>query len=391
MDLRIIPIALIAFVISVLAYLPDSHSRRRVGGGTDHVTSISFGTPYRYNQAYPTKYGYGDVWNLTWARDGNLYSICDDCLGANNAVSGGRNVLFTSFSAPDTSATITNVNTMDAYSTGLNTSGSDGKNIKGFGNISVQGTIYVTTARQTNPSSAPYRYAESGTQIIKSSNLGATFTPVVPSPNNPFTSPMWPTPSGPLWYAQYPNQDYTGQTWDGSDTYVYGIQNELYWNNDDNVYLGRVTITNIGNLNAADWSWYQGGDGANPANWGSISTRVPILTDAGKIGATTAQFIPFCSCYVMIEWYYPTITPSFDSSTSVWKVYTARHLWGQWILINTITWNPQGYYAPVFIPKSVAADGGHTAMLTTTGDFGTYPNPPGSTLYTPTFIPVTLQ
>ncbi len=56
--LRLIPFALMVFVGTVLLALsPDSAGfpRRGAGGEANHISSISFGTPYRYNQGYPTE------------------------------------------------------------------------------------------------------------------------------------------------------------------------------------------------------------------------------------------------------------------------------------------------------------------------------------------------
>src|SRR6266436_1002990 len=47
----------------------------------------------------------------------------------------------------------------------------------------------------------------------------------------------------------------------GMDRYVYATSNNGFWDNGDNYILGRVLRSKIGALKAADWTFYQGGDG----------------------------------------------------------------------------------------------------------------------------------
>jgi hypothetical protein len=399
-------LAFAVLVAAVLAYLPDAYGQWPKGGAppgaVDHLTSINYGTPYKYNQGYPGKYATGDSWAFTWADNGTLYTLCNDCFGANDSIANGRDTAWLSSSTSDTSTTLTNLNSMDAYSNRQAALGSDGLAIKGWGNISVHGTIYMMTTRfnyqNTTP---PYRSVSSGGQIIKTTNHGATtggpagWNPVPPATNEPFASPMWPGTFGSLWFVQYDKQDYVGQTWDGSDTYVYAVMPTTAWNNDSNLYLARVTIANLlanccSAASAADWAWYQGGgDGTNPANWGAIGTRVAILSVSNQIGATGPQYLPFCTCYVMFQWNYPSIPGSFVTSTTNWYAYTAQHVWGPWTLIDTHTWTPGAYYDPAVNPKSLVS-GGRSLMVTTAGDFQD-PNGANNTNYTMTLIPVTLQ
>lgn len=54
---------------------------------------------------------------------------------------------------------------------------------------------------------------------------------------------------------------------EASNNYVYAFSNDGFWDNGNNLILGRVARNRIGNLNAADWQFYKGGDGMLDANW----------------------------------------------------------------------------------------------------------------------------
>ena len=56
---------------------------------------------------------------------------------------------------------------------------------------------------------------------------------------------------------------------DNADRYVYALSNDGFWDNGNNLILGRVARSKIGNLRAADWQYYRGGDGMEDSAWTS--------------------------------------------------------------------------------------------------------------------------
>ena len=145
-------------------------------------------------------------------------------------------------------------------------------------------------------------------------------------------------------------------------------------------------------LDPAKWNFYVGpGSGMLDGNWSSnISDANPVLTNNLKLGMCGVQYIPFCQRYLMIQWYYPSVlTGSLDSSLTVWDVYESGTPWGPWNLIQSRSWGAgQAFYTPFVISKSLAADGGQTAMLATAGDFA---DSSATGSYTLTLIPMTIS
>ena len=79
---------------------------------------------------------------------------------------------------------------------------------------------------------------------------------------------------------------------DNADHYVYALSNNGFWDNGDNLILGRVERSKIAKLNGADWEFYRGG-GMEDAAWSADRDRAKCVLDApGKLGMTGAVFIP---------------------------------------------------------------------------------------------------
>lgn len=156
-------------------------------------------------------------------------------------------------------------------------------------------------------------------------------------------------------------KDYSGQAADNSGVYVYAVSNDGCWNNCNFLYLGRVSIANMPNLSSADWSYWQGGDGLNSANWGAWATAMPLIQGTKKIGGAS-QPVYFGQlaegCYVYINWFYPSVQAgtSLDASNSTWEIYTSVHPRASpaWTLIDTHTWTTEpgvGLYSPEYHVK----------------------------------------
>jgi hypothetical protein len=74
---------------------------------------------------------------------------------------------------------------------------------------------------------------------------------------------------------------------DGADRYAYAISNNGFWNGGDFFVLGRVKRTDLAKLNAGDWSYYTGGDGAADGSWSADLGRAkPVFSKPAKCGWT---------------------------------------------------------------------------------------------------------
>lgn len=333
------------------------------------ASTISFGGAFPYNSNYPTHYINSDTWLSTWADDDKIYTTSADSTGWDGV--GTWNLAISTLSSFNSSVRGTLVNQMTAFG-GVSQIGSDGATYKPTGLISINGTLYLFATRQVYGSAGSgWLQSALTSQLVKSSDHGATWTPLPPSTAQPYVSPMFPSPTfaAPN-FIQY-GKDYQGNTVDNSSVYVYAISS-TNWDNGSALYLGRVKVANIGNLNAADWSFWIGGDGMLDASWSSnLNNAVPILSSTYRLSVTAIQYFPGYG-YLMLEWYYPNLPgPSQITNDSIWNSYLAPHPWGPWgpsTLIGTNEWNPQGYYNPAVIPKSV---NGNSAVLAFTGDFNT--------------------
>ena len=371
-------------LISILLYAVATTAQL----SADCLQSVSFGTPFKYNSGYPGKYIKSDTWVNTWADDSNIYAANDDSRGWQGATS--SNMQISLLSGFTTSLTGSNINAMSSWGTSVQ-KGSDGADYKATGIISVHGVLYVATTRQ-GPNIGLNITANQNSQIIKSSNHGSKWTPVPPTAG-PYTSSMFTgtTFANPS-FVQY-GQDYQGNSRDLSNTYVYAVANDGCWNNCNSLYLARVLISTLPNLKASDWSFYQGGDGTNSANWGAWSTAQALISNAKKVGsANQVQFLPAVGCYVYIDWWYPSVaagSETFDTSTTQWDIYDAVHPWGPWTLHSSITWNSEpglGLYSPNIMPKSIRRNGGFNTMIATAGDFRK--DDPAIGDYTLTLVPM---
>jgi len=254
-------------------------------------------------------------------------------------------------------------------------SGSDGAgyNFKPSGLISIAGVLYMAISRQKYGTLASGWVQSAGTcQIIKSSDHGVTWTPVPPGNSQPYAAPMFANPRfGAPSFVQY-GQNYAGNTVHNSDLYVYAISPDGVWNNGNYLTLGRCLLSNLPNLNGADWEFYRGGNGMDSTRWVSdINSAVQILYKTRSVGMTAMQYLPYCQRYLMIEWFYPTLVSSTNNDTTqtTWEVYDSPAPWGPWRFVQSINFTPSGLYNPAVLHKSMATDNGQTLRLITAGNY----------------------
>jgi hypothetical protein len=389
---------LIAILVTVLFFAAPSASANRLhfGGGqvptTVPFSTVTFGTFAKYGTGGcpSTKCISGDSWFNTWADDNNIYTQADDSSKWNATdTTQCCNLMFSTLSDFSPTMTGTQVNLMASWNGGTSP---DGGNWKGSSLISVRGTLILSVIRLCL-SGCPANMLSWSSQLITSIDHGVTWTPVPPVAGNPYTSPMFVDPKfrAPMFF-QY-GQDYQTQTADRSNQFVYAISPDQTSPITGRFYLGRVPVGVIANVSAADWKYYQGGDGndstQDAVNWGALSTAVSVFTDIANNNnwAASPIYLPAFGTYLLIQ--------SFDNTgvtDTIWHTYQGAHPWGPWTMMQTNEWNTSniqaggyGFYYPAVIPKSLSG-GGRTMALIASADYTQW-----STVYTIWIVPVTIN
>jgi hypothetical protein len=340
---------------------PSSSGGAAPSSGPSLFTSFTINSTFSYNSNYPPKWTTGDGIAPTWADDGNIYIIQNDSGG------GGFNGAGTSRLQPAV---------LDGYTSSLT-----GTNVAGFddllhppwylgGLIAVGSILYLTIEDGSGAGAS---------QLVKSTDHGATWTPTPPL--SPPTNLQGTYPWG---FVQY-GQAYTGNGPHNSNLYVY-----LYASarsappNGVAVTLGRCLISNIVNLNGADWSWYQGGDGMVDGNWGAYSTSAAAFTETTAntspfyFPTGTAQYLPAFGCYIYTQHHY---TDGTSNSAHV-TYYATPTPWGPFTLVVDLDMSSYGsLYQVSAAPPSVAVDGGRTLVLMCSGNYADCCTPSPSDRY----------
>ena len=338
----------------------------------------------RLEKPVPIPDNSGDTWVAAWAEDDNLYSPSNDTRGFHKA--GSSNIAFNRLTGDDPlKLTGTTVNTLAEYGK-LAEEGADGRNWKSSGCTIIDGVLYMVVARHTygEKSGDPHRrQLAADASIVKSADLGKTWARSVKENHESpmFKGRRFATP----YFVQYGRGGRGGP--DGSGRFVYAISNNGFWDNGDDMILGRVARSRIGDLKASDWEFFAGGDGAEDSAWSrDMGRSALLLKDPGKLGMTGAVHVPASGRYLMIGWHYPAgggVMPGASSET-IWEVYEAPRPWGPWSRIGTHRFAPQGYYSPQIVPKFTSADGKRLFAFTA-GDW----NDPD--VYRLTVVPIVVE
>jgi hypothetical protein len=310
----------------------------------------------------------GDTWVAAWAADGTVYTPSDDTKGFHAAAN--SNIAFNKVTGDDVRALrgIT-VNPMSDYGTG-GQKGSDGCTWKSSGCHCLDGAIYWVVARHKygEDSGDPRRrQPASNASIIKSTDFGSTWTR---SAKENYERPMFPGSRFATPYFVEYGQDGQASV-DNADRYVYALSNDGFWDNGNNLILGRVARSKIGSLRATDWQFYSGGDGMDDSAWSSPMAQAKLVLDApGRLGMNGAVYVPGLRRYILIGWYYPAGGGKIADARHAtnWDFYEAPKPWGPWTKISTHVWNPQGYYSPQLCPK-FTSENGRRLFVMTAGDW----------------------
>ena len=338
------------------------------------IADVQLGAPIYYDSG-------GDSWDPTWSQDDRLYTAVNDGAGFGTV---RRNIAFNQISGSDP-LTLTGQlqNPMDDYGEMNAPVASDGRNWKSGGTISIDGVLYMSVGmdRYVDPDYGG-RQTRINASIIKSSDHGLHWTR--PMQEN-LQRPMFPGMRFATPFFIHYGKEYAAATRDNADRYVYATSNNGFWDNGDNYILGRVLRSKIGALKAADWTFYQGGDGMLDSGWSGEMTKAVTLIEApGQCGETGVTYLPALKRYVMVAWYYPSGNGHAGKiETTEFAFYESAKPWGPWNKITTILIQPQGWYIPRVLAKFQSPAGQDLqAFIAVAGDWR---NP---TYYRYTMVPV---
>ena len=278
----------------------------------------------------------GDTWDPFWADDDNLYAFNCDGRGFGSQ---GRNLAFNKLVGDHPHRLAGSmVNTMDAYGVG-NAKRADGATWKALGQECIDGVFYAFVSRHTygHESRDPLmRQTAVNASLIKSTDRGLDWTR---SEEENYTKPMWPGSrfGGPFFIHYGKNGGNVAR--DGADRYVYATSPNGFWNGGDDYVLGRVERNKIGGLNAADWSYYTGGDGMDTGSWTDrLDRAMPILSLPTQCGTGPACYIPSLGTYLIVAWYVAKkLEKWFEPDEIKYDFYQAAHPWGPWKLVKSVS------------------------------------------------------
>ena len=276
----------------------------------------------------------GDTADPFWAYDDSLYHFTCDGPGFGKE---GRNLCLNKLTGPDQDHLKGElVNSMDEYGKSGDT-GADGATWKITGQECIDGVFYGFVVRNIygHKSKDPLmRQTSFNASLIKSTDHGKTWTRTA---KENYDSPMWPgSRFGAPCFFHFGKNGGT-EMHDGADNYVYAISNNGFWNGGDDMIVARVLRSALPNLNASDWSYFTGGDGASQESWShDLSKAQPILKIPAKLGWTSPAYIPALGRYLLVSWYVsPTLTHWFDPKLVTYDFYQSEHPWGPWSFVSS--------------------------------------------------------
>ena len=306
-------------------------------------------------QAVPIPESHGDTWEPAWAEDGNIYSPSNDTHGMHQVAN--SNVAFNRLSGTDpVKLSGVTVNAMADYGR-ESQKGPDGCTWKSSGCSYIAGALYLVVARHKYGEESGDKFRRqtaANASIIRSTDYGRSW---VRSAKENMDRPLFPgrrfaTP----YFIQYGlNPSHA----DESDQYVYAISNNGFWDNGDEMVLGRVPRAKLPQLKGEDWEYFAGGDGMHCSAWAANVDRAnPVIQSPGKLGMTGAVYVPSRRRYLMVAWYYPAGGGKMKGafSETVWNFYESPQPWGPWSIIGSQRFTPQGFYCPEICPKFLTGD-----------------------------------
>ncbi len=278
----------------------------------------------------------GDTWDPFWADDDQLYTFNCDGRGFGRQP---RNLAFHVLTGGSMTSLVGRlVNSMDEYGKGGQKE-ADGATWKVMGQECVDAVFYGFVSRHLygKDSGDPLmRQTAFNASLIKSTDRGLTWTR---GAAENYANPMWPGKRfGAPFFIHYGRNG--GQTpQDGADRFVYALSNNGFWNGGDDYILARVPRDRIAGLNAADWTYFTGGDGLDAKSWSEqIALAAPILSLPAQCGSGPACHVPALGVYLLVAWYIPTpLKKWFEPKELKYDFYQAAHPWGPWKLTASVS------------------------------------------------------
>ncbi len=342
------------------------------------IRSVEIGQPV------PLANNAGDTWVSAWAKNGAVYTPSDDTDGFRKI--GPGNLAFNRIDGEDPlKLSGVTINPMGDYGAGAEEL-SDGCTWKSSGCYAVDDVLYWVVARHKYGEKSgdhARRQTAANASIIKSTNLGRSW---VRSAKENYESPMFPARRFATPYFVEYGQDGRAAVNHG-DKFIYAASNNGFWDNGDNLILGRIRRDKLGNLDGADWEYYTGADGLDDSAWAHNSSRARLILDSpGRLGMNGMVYLPALQRYFMIGWYYPAGGGKIKDACreTVWEFYLAPKPWGPWTKISSHRFSPQGFYSPQVCPK-FNREGDKSLFVFTAGDWN---NPD---VYRLTVVPIFLR
>jgi hypothetical protein len=373
------------------------------------ITTVSYGSPTITNVS-------GDSLFNCVSNDNKTYIEEDDGRGFVNGGGGtpnaGANMQIGVLTAEGT-LTGTLVNLLTNYGGNGTSNGTDGPSGAALSNklnglFCMGGSLYAFESRNYYGATGHTTQQVYSGNIMRSNDHGVTWN----SWQNPTQTQTNGTPPNPLGSYQFATAAYawcspvryglddgsngyltSGNRIDGADAFVYVVCTDATWNNSSNLYLFRMTRASMLQNPGAPQYWHGPGspaatDFVNDANWTSSATSATaIYTATNQTSAPDLTFIPAMNYYLLSEWYQPDPTVP---SNSVWKTYAGPTPAGPWTQVGTQTNNPSGWYNPVVMHRTAAANTTSayaTVTLAYAGDYGAGQ----ATYYFPTYSTLTLN
>lgn len=310
----------------------------------------------------PVPNNQGDTWVAAFANGDTIYTPSNDSKAFYYFTpSVWSNIAFNKIILHNKYPFVTGekVNEMTDFGIENHQKGPDGCTWKSSGCYAIDGVIYWVVARHKygdDSGDAKKRQTAGNANIIKSSDFGKSW---IRSAKDNYDKPMFPgsrfsTP----YFIQYGTDG--SSIIDNADKYVYAVSNNGFWDNGDNLILGRVLKSKIADLNANDWQFYTGGDGMKDESWSSEMNNAKLIVDnPGKLGMSGIVYNPSLKKYLYIGWYYPAGGGKLPNASqkTVWDFYKSDKPWGPWKRFDSCEFEPQGYYSPQICPSLISDDG----------------------------------
>lgn len=308
----------------------------------------------------------GDTWDPFWADDDRLYAFNCDGRGFGKTP---QNLAFNRFDGASIAIlTGSQINPMIEYGP-ANQHGKDNATWKACGQECIDGVFYAFVSRNVYGSESKDRLMRQtafNSSLIKSLDRGRTW---LRSASDNYAKPMWEGPRfGAPFFVHYGKNGGNVEQ-DGAKHYVYAVSTNGFWNDGDSLILGRVSRQRLPNVNAAEWEYFAGGDGADSKSWSkNLDSATPLLKAPARCGQTPICYVPSLGIYLLISWYNPvTLTKWFEPQEMRYDFYQAEHPWGPWSLIHTFSdkfiASGSHMYGPALCPKFQERMGSEVRMV----------------------------